>query len=259
MTETDIAEEALPSTAPAADLAAAAEAMRASGETLIEQGGAQIAEADAKLAQILERLAAERAAAEAEHRRETSAGQRTKSGGEDRVRRSEWLDNAAAERERVAGAQAALEALEAERAALLGHLAGIGKRLERLAEDRRELAGQHQAALDAEDLAEVAALNARIGAGEDLAARLEGERTTAQGRLTAIGDGEGLGELRDLRSQVGLGSVERMLRDVWPQSPEAQAWRARTELAAIVTGNMQRIAEERHAAQQPQPPNYVHI
>lgn len=232
MTDTDTAEEALPSTAPAADLAARAEDMRGLAARLLEQAGQQRAEAGELTAAA--QAEADRILSEARGKAQplisgATAAQRHSEG---LTMRSEWLDNAAAERERAAGAQAALGALEAERAALLGQLAGIGTRLERLAESRRELDGQHQAALGAEDLAAVASLNAQIGASDDLARRLEAERTTAQDRLAAIGDGEGLGELRDQRGLVGLGTVQRMLRDVWPDSDETARWRAAQELQA---------------------------
>ena len=229
------ADTPLPSTAPAADLATAAEELRDRGIARIEGAEVEQADADAQLAKVLERLAAERAQAEAEHRQRFAGAARDKSGGEHDVLRSGWLANAAQERAEAAELDAGVADLEAERAVLLEQLAGLSERLRQRAEERRQLGERHEAALEADDEAEITDLSGKISTADARAARAESDRTATQARLSAIGDSEGglLGETRQ-RASSAHGTVARMLRDVWPDSPEAARWREDQELQQAV-------------------------
>jgi chromosome segregation ATPase len=157
--------------------------------------------------------------------------------------RATWLANANAERAHAAEADRRVADLEAEHARLAQQAVDQAAKLAALATDHDHTDRQLAAALAGSDVEAVTALRNRIASLTDLTAAAEAARTAAQERLQAIGDGTGPGELTAARqlAEQRHATIARILRNVYPDSPEAVRYRQAADLAAILEANIARI------------------
>lgn len=253
--------EVLTDSAPApGDLAAAAErlrqkaaGLRESADRHREEARAGLDEAEREAAGIIARakdaavaLGAGASAAERQaHALEEQAGYVAEA-----ARRADVGDQAL---ERV-------RALQAEREDLAASIEDADATLARLGEKRQHLAGQHAAAVEAADVAAIAALRSHLEASDEAVTAHAGQRESLTARSAAIGDGQDRGELRDAlnAAQQHAAAARELLNRAFPDRPEAKADAMWAEFAGALAGNLERIADERRAAQQPQRPNFVH-
>lgn len=131
-------------------------------------------------------------------------------------------------------ADARVAELRAERERLEAQGADLGGRLANLAARRQEADSRRAAALDSEDLAEMADQIALAAAIDESSRKLAGDRDAARARLAEIGDGQLLPTwpqklLYDAMTQAG--NLHRTIEDglnwIWPARPEAVAARER--------------------------------
>jgi len=217
----------LPSTAPAADLAGAAGEMHGRGIARIGRAETEQAAADTEFAVVLQRHAAERAQAEHERRERSAGAARDKSAGELDLLRAGWLGNAAKDRAGLAEDDATENALEAERATVLEQVGAAEATLAARRPEHQGIEAALAAAQQADDDTGAKRHQADLAAVAGIISAQERTLEAAQRRLTEIA--RLLTETRK-RADGARATVARMLRDVWPDSPEAARWRQDQEL-----------------------------
>lgn len=236
------------------DLADAASRLRQEAAGLRESAAARREEAQAAFTEA-ERQAADIIArakdAAAASRADTAAAERKACALEEKAGHI-----AEADRRRVLGEKALerVRALQAERRDLTARAEETDATLATLGEERQSLAGQHAAAVEAADVAAIAALRSHLEASDEAAAAHAGHREGLLARSAAIGDGQERGELHDALSdaQRHASAARNALNAAYPGRPEAVHDRLWGNLLAALEGNLQRIADEERAARQPQ-------
>ncbi|MFC5910415.1 hypothetical protein [Streptacidiphilus monticola] len=163
------------------------------------------------------------------------------------LRRAEQLDG------EIPAAEQIVLQLQAEASELADQADALAQRLAELGVDREGLNVELGRVRDADDINAVAELRSRIAAVDDVTAALSTQQHAAQGRLAAIGDAEGVGELREalgrFRSlQAELRRIENWL---YPDRPEAQLDRLMEHFQGSLEGNLQRISADRAATPAP--------
>jgi chromosome segregation ATPase len=223
--------EYLPDSAPSADMTATAEAMRAAAAEGRDFAARNRAEAQELMEAARAEVARIMTAAEAEARELGTEADRREREAHNLAARSEWLHGAAGIQDQAAADDATAADLETEREQLGVQLAETGGNLARVLAEREDVAGQLARAELEADTKRATAARASLSGIDGTLARLNGRHDAITARLAAIGDADGglLGEaLRAAQSHHS--HVRRILSDVWPDRPEAQADQARAAL-----------------------------
>lgn len=176
--------------------------------------------------------------------------------------RARSLCNAAAEAAQADEAEAAADALGAERGQLAATVTELNDRITVLGAEREQLAVRMDSARESGDLDGLAALRSRDSAAADIAASLTAQREAALARLDAIGDGSETFSSRPLLKVLpplakAVQDAEQHRRGArqglhlaFPDTPAAIAARAREyELALERAADEQRTAEAARARQ----------
>jgi hypothetical protein len=159
---------------------------------------------------------------------------------------------AAAKRRAAEGVQRGT-ALAHEHQELTGRLAELDGRLAELDAEQRDLETRLGSAREAGDVDSITTLRARSAAVREAREVLAGQRSIAQARMAALGTDEGTGELFDVLNAVrrDMADARKAINLAFPGRPEAVMDRRAADLQAALGGNLERIAEEHHARQQP--------
>lgn len=216
--------------ATAETIGAAVAKMTAEAQAEDEAAAEKRAAAEAVLDDARQRVAAIITAAEAEASPLMSAADAAERKSGQLAGTAQTLRRAVGQAAKAEAADAAVQALEEERAGLAATLADLGRRLAELAAERRQAAVQLEAATQLADLDRMTERRNRIGSIDDLAAALTAQQAPLQARLGAIGDGSlspiwPQKELYEARRVAGMDrrTLREMLNEAFPDRPEAVA------------------------------------
>jgi hypothetical protein len=247
--ETTEAPEPDPVLTKAEEFAAEAERLRTEAAGIREQAGREAASAQASLARVQEQAARMVAEAKAAaHQTGWANLKRAEHKAEEMELRAGYLARAGQLLHEMPDAGQRVTDLQAEAERLAERIATLDTAVAGHSADRDRLAAALDAASRAGRVREIQDVGGTLAATGQAISGLTAERDSARGRLLAIGDGQGAGELHAALGALRghQGELRRLLNLIDPERPEARWDAYAAELDAIFGANMARVAYEPH-------------